>query len=235
VFEIGSSLREARIRRGLELDAVQKALRIRRRYLEALEHDRFEQLPGEVYARGFLREYAEYLGLDGSIYVEEYNARFAPREELPIAAPSSAAPPRTGRTRLGVAALVAVVIVGAAVGVAFLGRGGHHAPPAAAPQPTAHVTPAKRRPAKQTATQRPHMAQLTLTAARGDCWLGIRVGSAAGRTLYWRTLARGATVRFTVRQPLWVRIGAGQNLDATLAGKPLHGLPTLTGTLLVRA
>src|SRR5579884_1972656 len=88
---MGGSFREARVRRGLELDAVQKALRIRRRYLEALEHDRFEQLPGEVYARGFLREYAEFLGLDGSLYAEEYNARFAPREDPAIAAPASAA------------------------------------------------------------------------------------------------------------------------------------------------
>jgi len=234
VFEIGSSLREARVRRGLELDAVQKALRIRRRYLEALEHDRFEQLPGEVYARGFLREYAEFLGLDGSLYAEEYNARFAPREDPAIAAPASAARVRHGPRRVGIAALVAVAVAGVAVGVAFLGRGGQSRQPLATPQPAAHVTPRAKR-ATHASRPRQLASRLTLTATRGDCWLGIRVGSAAGHTLYWRTLPQGETVRFTVRQPLWVRIGAGRNLDATLGGKPLRGLPTLTGTLVVKA
>src|SRR5712691_8410948 len=85
MFELGSSLRDARRKRGLELDAVQRTTRIRKRYLEAMEEERFDLLPGVAYARGFLREYADLLGLDSSLYVHEYNDRFAPRdEELPI-------------------------------------------------------------------------------------------------------------------------------------------------------
>src|SRR5207248_10366800 len=87
MFELGASLRAARHKRGLELDAVQRELRIRKRYLEALEGDRFELLPGQVYARGFLREYAEFLGLDGSIYLDEDNPRSAPPDQPPNAAP----------------------------------------------------------------------------------------------------------------------------------------------------
>src|SRR5712691_3291992 len=76
MFELGSSLREARVRRGIELAQVGAETRIRTRYLQALEDERFELLPGSVYAKGFLRAYADYLGLDGQLFVDEYNARF---------------------------------------------------------------------------------------------------------------------------------------------------------------
>jgi transcriptional regulator with XRE-family HTH domain len=66
LFEIGSSLREARERRGLELNEIERATRIRSRYLRALEEEQFGQLPGRAYAKGFLRTYADYLGLDAS-------------------------------------------------------------------------------------------------------------------------------------------------------------------------
>ena len=64
MFEIGSSLREARMRRQLELSQIERDTRIRAKYLLALEDDRFEVLPGLAYAKGFLRTYADYLGLD---------------------------------------------------------------------------------------------------------------------------------------------------------------------------
>src|SRR6188472_836654 len=81
MFEIGGSLREARLKRGLTPADVQKAIRIRDRYLQALEEERWELLPGDAYVKGFLRTYADYLGLDGNLYVEEYNSRFAQPDE----------------------------------------------------------------------------------------------------------------------------------------------------------
>ena len=41
-------------------------------------------LPGDTYVKGFLRTYADYLGLDGQLYLDEYNSRFAAVEELPF-------------------------------------------------------------------------------------------------------------------------------------------------------
>src|SRR6266566_7880998 len=76
MFELGSSLRDTRVRRGIELAQVAAETRIRTRYLQALEDERFELLPGSAYAKGFLRAYADYLGLDGQLFVDEYNARF---------------------------------------------------------------------------------------------------------------------------------------------------------------
>ena len=62
MFEIGASLREARMNRNLSAEDVQKGIHIRARYLMALEEERWELLPGEAYAKGFLRTYAEFLG-----------------------------------------------------------------------------------------------------------------------------------------------------------------------------
>ena len=84
MFEIGNSLREARLRQGYELPRVEADTKIRAKYLRALEEERFEVLPGETYVKGFLRTYAEYLGLDGQLYVDEFNSRFT-REDEPVA------------------------------------------------------------------------------------------------------------------------------------------------------
>ena len=81
MFEIGNSLREARLRQGLEFPELEQATKIRGKYLRALEQEEFEQLPGPTYVKGFLRSYAEYLGLDGQLYVDEYNSCFVVGEE----------------------------------------------------------------------------------------------------------------------------------------------------------
>src|SRR5579862_7717605 len=108
MFEIGGSLREARVKRNLSPADVQKAIRIRDRYLQALEEERWELLPGDAYVKGFLRTYADYLGLDGNLYVEEYNSRFARPDEAAFV------PERFERrgTRLGVGFLRPLVVVG---------------------------------------------------------------------------------------------------------------------------
>ena len=82
MFEIGNSLREARSRHGVDLAQLEADTRIRKKYLRALEDEQFDLLPGETYVRGFLRQYAERLELDGDVYVDEYNARFASDDEL---------------------------------------------------------------------------------------------------------------------------------------------------------
>ncbi len=62
--ELGSRLRRAREARGLTLEDAERDTRISRRYLQALENEEFDVIPAPVYARGFLRSYSQYLGLD---------------------------------------------------------------------------------------------------------------------------------------------------------------------------
>jgi cytoskeleton protein RodZ len=229
MFEIGSSLRDSRMRQKLDLAQVERATRIRARYLMALEEDRFEALPAPAYAKGFLRTYADYLGLDAQRFVDEFNARFAPADEtLPVA------PPRIRRRRSGIdlrpLVLPAVVLLGL-LGWRLATSGGHQGvflPPA----PTTHaVKPATPPTTTRAATSKPRVAKIILTAARGGCWLSVRLGSDTGRLLYEATLQQGQSARFSAPR-VWIRLGAPWNLDATLNGKSVR-LPGALGNVIV--
>ncbi|MEZ5099424.1 MAG: DUF4115 domain-containing protein [Thermoleophilia bacterium] len=100
MFEIGNSLLEARMRQGLDLPQLELETKVRAKYLRALEEERFDQLPAETYVRGFLRVYAERLGLDPQLYVDEYNSRFASHDEPSIARASSSPRQRRRARRL---------------------------------------------------------------------------------------------------------------------------------------
>src|SRR4029079_2674073 len=76
MFEIGNSLREARAPQQLGPGEWELATKIRSRYLRALEEESFDALPAQTYVKGFLRTYADYLGLDGQLYLDELNYRF---------------------------------------------------------------------------------------------------------------------------------------------------------------
>jgi transcriptional regulator with XRE-family HTH domain len=238
MLEIGRSLREARDRRGLELAEVEAATLIRRRYLEALEQERFELLPGGSYRRTFLREYAEFLGLDGESFAAEYDLRLAAREPEP---PSPSRRPSIGVLRLlGESLLTRTVAVAAAVvlaGVALWqlgGSGGTGVVKATHPATQTHAETHAHHPAATVQpSRRPSpLPLLTLNAVRGRCWLSVRIGSRSGRTVYEQTLQEGQTVRFGLRKMLWIRFGAPWNLDATIGSRQVTGaLPSRTGDI----
>lgn len=71
-MRIGERLEAARIRESLDLATVEERTKIRQRYLRALEDEAWDQLPSSAYAKGFLRSYADLLGLDSEAIVDEY-------------------------------------------------------------------------------------------------------------------------------------------------------------------
>ena len=73
LVQIGALLRETRESKEITLDAVQEETKIRRHYLQALEQGKKELLPGDVYLKGFLKNYACFLGLPGEELVRRYN------------------------------------------------------------------------------------------------------------------------------------------------------------------
>ena len=117
---LGEMLRSARERRGLDRARIERDTRIRERYLSALERGAYDELPGEVYARGFLRTYATYLGLDPDAMVALYRLETrrpadrarTPARRRPLASPQ----PRAFTLAPGaVAAAILTVLVGALV------------------------------------------------------------------------------------------------------------------------
>ena len=96
--EIGETLRETRMRRRIDMTEVETATKIRAKYLRALENEEWDLLPGPTFVKTFLRTYADYLGLDSRLLVEEYKQRFerpGPQDLLPFSARSAGRrPPR---------------------------------------------------------------------------------------------------------------------------------------------
>ena len=74
--EIGETLREARMRKRIDMADVESATKIRAKYLRALENEEWQLLPGPTFVKTFLRTYADYLGLDSRLLVEEYKQRY---------------------------------------------------------------------------------------------------------------------------------------------------------------
>ncbi|HZD86891.1 MAG TPA: helix-turn-helix domain-containing protein, partial [Gaiellaceae bacterium] len=107
MFEIGNSLRAARERRELSYAEIEQATKIRSKYIRALEEEEFTILPSDTYIRGFLRTYADYLGLDGEVYVEEYASRFLTswRDDVPARRPRRRTRERTLERRAVLLAL----------------------------------------------------------------------------------------------------------------------------------
>lgn len=74
--EIGQTLRETRMRNRIDITEVEAGTKIRAKYLRALENEEWDLLPGPTFVKTFLRSYADYLGLDSRLLVEEYKQRF---------------------------------------------------------------------------------------------------------------------------------------------------------------
>lgn len=229
MLDIGATLRAARLARDLDLEAVARQTMIRTRYLAALEEERFDALPGGVYARSFLREYAELLGLDPQPFLDELDSRLVESEPSPLTLLPPARRPLLGTKRLLTLVTAAVAV---AVGLLAWRFGGEHRAQLPVPTPPARP-PLIVRPAAQPHAGRTRPVgrpQLLLAASRGDCWLSVRVGSRDGQVLYEGLLRTGGSLRLH-RQRLWIRIGAPWNLDVRLNGRKLGGLPRGTGNV----
>ena len=195
MFDIGSSLRDARTRQNLDFPELEERTKIRPKYLRALEDERFDILPAPTYVRGFLRSYAEALGLDGQPFVDEYNSRFTVGEDEPPLRSRSAPMPRRDRgpreSRMAAVALVAIAITTALVIAAwkFGGPEDEKVPGLVTQGPGATSQAAN-------AKGKVHMV---VRAVGGSSWMEVRTATPAGKLLYSGTLEQGQRKPFDGR------------------------------------
>jgi hypothetical protein len=224
VFELGNSLREARVRQGLGYPQVELATKIRAKYIHALEDEAFEILPSETYVKGFLRSYADYLGLDGQLYVDEFNARYGSERFL------DETPRRKARVhqdrglerKVVLVALAGIAAVTALVIVAWKFGGSDTVVPTTTAQ-----TPA------------PAPTALELRGVGSGTYVEVHRSSASGKLLLAATIGRGDVQRLTgsrfwlyVRRSRGIRVQLGGKGVSLPARKNLRVLVTPTRTAL---
>ncbi|MFO1058077.1 MAG: DUF4115 domain-containing protein [Dongiaceae bacterium] len=114
---IADELRETRMKYGLGIDDVAEQLRIRRTYIEAIEEGRFAELPGSTYGSGFVRSYAEFLGLDGEEALRRFRSEVGRGERSELIFP-------TLKSEAGIPAgaivLLSLLLAGLAYGAWFI-------------------------------------------------------------------------------------------------------------------
>ena len=154
----GDRLRREREMRGITLEEITESTKISRRHLEALEGEHFDQLPGAVFNKGFVRAYAHFIGIDEERAVADYaaasNEQPEPEDKFPLEIhdePDRDLNPRRSRLPL---ALAVAALVGVLVGYAFWIKSKSHATDAV---DTAHQPPAAAAatPAKAVSTPAP--------------------------------------------------------------------------------
>jgi cytoskeleton protein RodZ len=227
--DIGSTLREARIRARIDMSEVEMRTKIRAKYLRAIENEEWDLLPGPVYAKSFLRTYGDYLGLDSRMLVEEYKRRYerpndheAPRpvaslardrERGPRGAPGPRGPvlPQWAPVALVLVAILAILYL-----VGTLGTGGGKSPSATTPR-TAHR--AKHRATRHHVTlptvPRSATLQMTPTAPVYVCLVNGR-----GKYLiYEKTYTVGETIPTFTEHRMLLTLG-NASIQVKINGKP---------------
>ena len=224
MFEIGNSLREARLRQQLDFPELEHETKIRAKYLRALEDERFELLPSHTYIKGFLRSYADSLGLDGQLYVDEYNSRFVIGEdEVPMRTRRvPAARRRKSERRESSMVLLSLALIGifTALVIAAWRFGGADDPAVRGLPPTEAVVP-------QAAPTPAGTARLEIVAKRGGSFVEVRRGSqAAKKPVYSGTIERGQKQRFTGKV-LWLHVRTPRNVIVKLNGNRVKLTPAV--------
>jgi cytoskeletal protein RodZ len=218
MFDIGSSLREARLRLDLDFPELEERTKIRPKYLRALEDERFDILPAPTYIRGFLRSYADALGLDGQPFVDEYNTRFAVGEEdAPVRSrrvPVQRRDRGVRESRIAVLALFAIAVATALVIAAWRFGG-----------PEGETVPGLASQGAGQTTQKPSAAapktRLAIRAVTGGSWMEVRAGSTAGKLLYSGTLERGQRKTFEGNR-LQLALAEPQNVAVRVNGNRMN-------------
>jgi cytoskeleton protein RodZ len=213
----GEKLTRERELRGVSLREIAEGTKISIRFLQALEEDKVEALPGGLFPRAFVKQYALFLGLDADRAVADFVAAhgdLAPERKLVAPPPvERRSPVSLGHLFLGAVAVVAIALT--------LRRGGPSAQrpqpsptPLAAPVvlPTDRVLPG--------AALAPASAGdglvLTLTA-QADCWVEVR---ADGATVVNRVLAQGESQTFEARGELVLSVGNAGGVSIKVNDKP---------------
>jgi cytoskeletal protein RodZ len=242
-FDIGAKLRQARLAQNFSINDIAQPTRIPARFLEAIESDDYSSLPGLIFTRNFVRQYAIALGLDPEPLLAELPKLDESTAPLP-APPKRPRSPYSHDQRLrSLLSSIAwlIVAVGAALG-AYL----HYnhsitraaAPPTApenrsalapSPRPTPESSPGTQPPASPSVGA-PAPVQVSLTASQ-PAWVQV---SADGKIAFTGTLLPNETREISAEEQVRVLAGNAGALRISLNGKALDSIGPLGQVRVVK-
>jgi cytoskeletal protein RodZ len=222
----GRWLRRQREVRKIALREVAETTNISIRYLEALEDDRFEALPAPVFAKGFLREYARYVGLDADEVVNHYLAarQDATVEEAErVATAQRAASPAPWRAWVWAGALH--VLLGAAAGGTYWWRS-RQAPRPAPPPPAAAPVP-QAAPAIVATPLRDSPLRVTVDFT-ADSWVEVRIDGKPG---FSELRVQGESLQLEAQQEVVLSLSNATGAHVEVNGRPFALAPGADGSV----
>jgi cytoskeletal protein RodZ len=230
--EIGNSLKEAREARNLSLEEVEEETKIRRKYLQALENEQYDVLPGQVYAKAFLKNYARFLGLDVEEVMESFNyatVKEEPQEQESInirrLKPESKQSPRP---RYWLYLATVVIVLGLSISVYYTVRSMGLKNPASenfrageqAQNPTSEQSGPSigQQPQAQAPTNKQAGVKLTFNVTKDTCWIRVVVD---GTPAFQGTVPAGQTQEFTGSEKISFTLGNAGVVQVQLNGQDL--------------
>jgi len=213
--DIGTTLREARIRARIDMSEVEARTKIRAKYLRAIENEEWDLLPGPVYVKSFLRTYGDFLGLDSRTLVDEYKREYerpSDHEMRPISSLSRERERAARGPRVPPWAIIGVVLVGIVAALYFVGRNQNNnstsntpsTPTTAAQQPQNHARHHKKQQHK-TVPAKPKTVTLQLVPS-GTVYVCVVNGSGA-KLIAGRTFAAGEQIPTEKAAKLLITLG----------------------------
>jgi cytoskeletal protein RodZ len=214
----GENLRRERELRGVSLREIADGTKISLRFLQALEEDRSDVLPGGLFPRAFAKQYALFLGLDPDKTAADYVAAHgeAPPERRPLPAAPRRFPISLGQAFLGVVAVLAVALTFRRGGEP---QGGSRAEPTPTPVVAASaVLPTDRvYPSPSVAPTAVGDALVLTMTAQQDCWVEVR---ADGETVVNRILAQGESQTLEAQGEIVLSVGNAGGLSIRVNDRP---------------
>ena len=219
--QVGEMLRSTRQEKGISLREAEEATKIRLKYLEALENGTYEEIPGRVYALGFVRNYARYLGLDPAEVTARFKEEYPAKEDAYPVEEGGITAPRLTVGKWGRWLLVLGVIL-LLWGVNRL-YGYYQPAPVQPPVPPpvtepAPVTPPPVTPQQPPASPSPQVQGVEIKVkATGDCWVGVTID---GKSNFSGTMKAGEEKTFQGQDKINVTLGSAGAVEVTLNGQP---------------
>ncbi len=220
--DIGTTLREARIRARIDISEVEARTKIRAKYLRAIENEEWDLLPGPVYVKSFLRTYGDFLGVDSRLLVDEFKRRYerpADQDLRPISSLGRERERRRRRPRLGPVGVIVLALLVVAGALYVVGSNNNSSTTtstpassaasrsstsATSPTTTAHKPPAKHHhPAPP---PRPTTVTVKLTPTTSPVYVCVEDGNGK-RLIPGQTFAPGQTIPTQTGKKLLMTFG----------------------------